>query len=613
MEIKDINWKDLGLKCGIEIHGQLEGTKLFCNCLTRIRDDEPDVIFKRKLRAVAGELGQLDKAAQQEMQKDRTYNYEAYTDGTCLVEMDEEPPHPISQNNINTALMVAKLLKANIVDEIHTMRKTIVDGSNTAGFQRTTLIAINGAIITATGTIGIPAIVLEEDAAKNIKEDANTVTYRLDRLGIPLLEISTTPDITTPEHCKEVAEAIGLLLRSTGKSKRGLGTIRQDVNVSIKGGTRVEIKGVQDLRLLPKVVATEALRQKKLLEIKEELTKRKTKEIPFNIVDVTQIMKHSGSKIIAQTITKGGVVFSILLSGFAGLIGTEIQPNKRLGTEFSERAKVIARVGGIFHSDELPAYGIEQREINEIREILLCKPNDAFVLVADEKTKTKKALNAVVQRALEAITGVPSEVRKVNEDATTNYLRPMPSAARMYPETDVQPLNITKEQIAAIKLPELIENKIRRYETFGLSKDTAQTLAKSDKTTFFEQSIQQYKKIKPAYIAEILVGVEKAVKTQHNVEINPTEEDFETLFDALNKGEIAKENTLEILRQNKPVTDIIHQYKLMSDAELKETVKNIVDTNKGLAFNALIGKAMQQLRGKAEGKKIVEMLQKMAG
>ncbi|MBI4141442.1 Glu-tRNA(Gln) amidotransferase subunit GatE, partial [Candidatus Woesearchaeota archaeon] len=429
----DINWQDLGLKCGIEIHCQLEGTKLFCNCKTQIREDEPDVVFKRKLRASAGELGELDKAAKQEMQKNRAFIYEAYTDGNCLVEMDEEPPHLLSYENLNTALTVAKLLKATIIDEIHFMRKTIVDGSNTSGFQRTALIARNGSITTNTNTIKLPTIILEEDAAKIIKEDKNSVTYRLDRLGIPLIEISTTPDITTPQQCKEVAESIGLLLRSTGKAKRGIGTIRQDVNVSIKNGNRVEIKGAQDLRMLPKIVATEALRQKKLLEIKNELSKRKIKEVSAEITDITNIMNHSGSKIIAQTITKGGKVLAIKLEKFSEVLKTETQLNKRLGTEFSERAKIIAGAGGIFHSDELPAYGIEQKEIQKIKGTLLCEPQDAFVIVADEQDKAQKSLLAVIQRANEAIVGVPSEVRKANDDGTTSYLRPMPGAARMYP------------------------------------------------------------------------------------------------------------------------------------------------------------------------------------
>ena len=605
---KDTNWQDLGLKCGIEIHQQLEGQKLFCKCPTQLRDDEPDTIFVRKIRASAGELGQIDKAAEQEMKKDKHFIYQAYNDTNCLVEMDEQPPLPVSKENLETTLTVAKLLKAKFVDEIQFMRKTIVNGSTTSGFQRTALIAQNGTITSETGTVKIPTIILEEEAAKEISQDKTSVTFRLDRLGIPLIEISTSPDIKTPEHCKEIAEKIGLLLRSTGKAKRGLGTIRQDVNVSIKDGTRVEIKGAQDLRALPKLVETEAFRQKKLLEIQQELRKRNAKEIQLKIIDVTNILQHSGSKIINKAIQQGAKVLATKLPEFAGLLGKETQPGKRLGTEMSERAKIIAGINGIFHSDELPAYGIEQREIDELKGSLVCKQTDAFVIIADEKQRAERALTAVVQRANETMMGVPSEVRKANDDGTTSYLRPMPGASRMYPETDVQPIIISKKQTDEIKLPELIEDKVHRYETFGLNKDIAQTLAKTDKTTFFETAVKQYRKIKPAYIAELLIGAEKAVKTQFNTDINPTEEDFTTLFQALDKGEIAKENAITILKENKPVVDIIHNYKLISDSELKEILHSIVEQNKDLPFNALIGKAMQQLRGKAEGKKIAEIL-----
>ncbi len=609
--MSDVNWTDLGLKCGIECHQQLEGQKLFCKCPTQIREDEPHFIFTRKLRAAAGELGQIDLAAQQETKKNRRFIYEGYYDTNCQIEMDEQPPMPPCEENINTILTVAKLLSATFADEIHFMRKTIADGSNTSAFQRTALVACNGKINTQNGTIGIPTIILEEDAAKIIKEEKDLVTYRLDRLGIPLIEISTTPDIKTPEQCKEVAEKIGLLLRSTGKAKRGLGTIRQDVNVSIKGGARVEVKGAQDLRMLPKIVAGEAMRQKKLLELRDELHKRKHKEMLPKIIDATEIMKHSGSKIISKTIQQGGKVLGIKLPEFAGLVGKELQPNKRLGTEMSERAKVIAGISGIFHSDELPAYGIELREIDELKKLFECETKDAFVIIADEQTRVELALGAVVQRANEAMIGVMSEVRKANEDGTTSYLRPMPGAARMYPETDIAPIIISKQQIEQIKLPELIEHKIVRYQTFGVSKDVAQTIAKSEKAQFFEDTLHKFKKIKPAYIAEIIVGVETAIKRQYDIEINPSEQDFADLFCALEKAEISKENVLDILKENKPVQSVLHKYKLLSDSELKEQILQIIEENKGMQANALIGKAMEKLRGKAQGKKIAELISQM--
>jgi len=608
-----LDYQQLGLKCGIEIHGQLEGKKLFCSCPTLVREDEPHFTVTRQLRAAAGEAGQIDIAALQEMRKGRRFVYNGYQDSTCLVEIDESPPEQLNGNAFLTALQVSKMLNAKIVDAVHVMRKTIVDGSNTSGFQRTGLIARNGTLESSRGTIGIPTVILEEDSCRILGENAAEVGYCLDRLGIPLLEVNTTPDIKSPEHCKEVAEKIGLLLRSTGKAKRGLGTIRQDVNVSIKGGNRVEIKGAQDLKALPKLVENEALRQRNLLDIQEELQKRSVKKQAPDIKDVTAAIKNAGSKLIKKTIESGGVILGIRLNGFARLVGKEVQPNRRFGTEFSDRAKIIAGVGGIIHSDEdFTKYGIESREIEFVRHELGCLDNDAFVLVADQKERANRALVAVVDRANEALDGVPCEVRKTNPDDTTSYLRPMPGAARMYPETDVPVISITPEMLDDIELPELIEDKIKRYEKMGLGKDLAELTARSEKADLVDLFATQYLELKPAYIAEVIMTSAKTIKRNHGIDINPTETDFRALFAALITGQITKESVLDILKENKPVAEAMHGYHTISDTELRNALKKIVQENKGIAPNALVGIAMRQLRGKAPGEKIMQFLKALA-
>ncbi|MEM2916638.1 MAG: Glu-tRNA(Gln) amidotransferase subunit GatE [Candidatus Woesearchaeota archaeon] len=607
-----LDYKQLGLKCGIEIHQQLEGKKLFCKCPTIIREDEPHFSVVRQLRAAAGEAGQVDIAALQEMKKKRQYSYQCYKDTTCLVELDESPPEAINQEAFRTALQVSKLLNAKTVDRAHVMRKTVVDGSNTSGFQRTALIGMNGSINTSFGNISIPTICLEEDSCRTIEEKPNEVVYSLDRLGIPLLEIGTTPDIKSPEHCREVCEKIGLLLRSTGKAKRGIGTIRQDINVSIKGGNRIEIKGAQDLKSIPLLVEREAIRQINLLEIKEELKKRRIKKFEAQIKDITNPTRNSGSKIIKKTIEANGVVLGIKLPGFARLVGKEIQPGRRLGTEFSDRAKVIAGVGGIFHSDELPNYGITDREVELIKHELGCLENDAFVIVADTKEKAKKALEAVAERANEAIDGVPCEVRGAKSDGNTTYQRPMPGAARMYPETDIPPITITKDLLDSIELPELIEDKIKRYEKMGLAKDLAELTARSEKARLFDKFVTEFLELKPAYLAEVLMTSAKTIKRNHNIDINPTEQDFIELFAALSAGQITKESVLDILKENKPVCEVLPKYHTLPDNELRAALKKIILENKGMPFNALIGIAMKQLRGKAPGEKIVQFLKALS-
>ena len=272
-----MDYKKLGFKCGIEIHQQLEGKKLFCSCKTEIRKDKPDFTVRRGLRATAGETGKVDQAAAHEQKKAKYFLYQGYHDITCLVELDEEPPHKINQEALKTTLQLAKLLNAKIIDHIFFMRKTVVDGSNTSGFQRTALVAVDGYIEVDGRKIGIPTICLEEEACQVIARKPDCDVYNLSRLGIPLIEIATDASIETAAQCTLVAAKLGMVLRSLKGVKRGIGSIRQDVNVSIKGGARVEIKGFQEYKSIPKVIENEVNRQlsflKKGAKLKEEVRK----------------------------------------------------------------------------------------------------------------------------------------------------------------------------------------------------------------------------------------------------------------------------------------------------------------------------------------------------
>lgn len=576
-----------------------------------MQEKEPEYTVTRRLRAVVGETGEIDIAAAQEAMKGKNYFYECNDENVCMIDLDEEPPRNMREETLNVAIQVGKLFKAQFVDEVQVMRKTVVNGSNTTGFQRTALVAMNGHIDTSSGKISIPTILLEEDSARTIKEEDRHTVYRLDRLGIPLLEISTGPDIHTPLQCAQVAEQIGKLLRSC-KVKRGLGTIRQDVNVSIIGGTRVEIKGAQDLALLPKLVELEALRQEKLLEIKKELEKRGVKGVMTQIQDLTATLSSSKSTIISGALKSTGVIKGIRVQGCKGILGWEIQPKRRLGTELSDRAKIAAGVKGIFHSDELPNYEITQAEVDLVARKLECGPQDAFVIVAATPEKCEKALCAAIQRLNDATKGVPKEVRTAKEDGTTTFIRMMPGAARLYPETDVLPIRLMKKRIDAVAIPELLDHRIIRYEKLGLGKDLAELAANSEHALLFETFVNKFAGLKAAYIAEILLTAEKTIRRQFNVEISPTATDFETLFAALSEERISKESVLDILKEKKPVKDVLGKYALLSDRELELAVKKIVSENKGMAANALFGKAMGQLRGKASGQKIVEMVRKFS-
>ena len=594
-------------KIGLEIHQQLDTGKLFCSCPSIISDREPDFIVKRFLRASRSEMGELDKAALHEVLREKEFHYYGYYDTTCLVELDEEPPHDINKEALNIALNVAKLLNAKIVDRVVVMRKIVLDGSNTAGFQRTALVGYDGYITLKGKRIGIPTICLEEDAAKIVKRTPKYDIYNLSRLGIPLIEISTTPDIESGEVCREVAEHIGMILRSMEKVKRGLGTIRQDVNVSIPRGARVEIKGAQDLRLLNKLVDYEIMRQTKLIAIKDRLTK-----LSFSKpIDLTHLFKNTGCKLVAGVIKQKGNVFGMRVSNSEGLFGLELQPGKRVGTELAEFGRVKVGIGGLFHSDELPKYGITAADIKNIRKELNCKDGDGFVLIADKKETAVKGLEMVKERLKQLSQGVPSEVRKANPDATTSYLRPMPGRARMYPETD---LPLIKPEFSQVKKARLLTELAKELEMkYGLSKDLAKLTVKSPKVDSIVKLIKRYNSVKPSFIAETVLKAEKEIRKEYKKEIKLSDDVFEKVFDALNQAKITKENLLTILAHSdtKDVDKLIEEMQAgVSDSELEGVILKAISQNKDASFNALMGIVMAKLRGRVSGSKVAQMLKK---
>jgi glutamyl-tRNA(Gln) amidotransferase subunit E len=605
-------YENLGLKVGLEIHQQLDtGRKLFCHCPTVLRTDEPQFEIKRKLRPSFSEKGKIDQAALAEVKKGLTFVYQGY-DSVCLVELDEEPPHPLSEGSVDTGLAVSLLLKAHPVDEVHTMRKIVIDGSNTSGFQRTLLLATNGVLQVEGKQYGIPTICLEEDAARIIETRGEEKVYRLDRLGIPLIEVATDPDIRTPEEARDIALAIGQVLRATGKVKRGLGTIREDLNISIREGARCEIKGVQQLDLIAVYIEREVQRQLTLVEIRKELETRKA-TVCEEIVDVTACFSSTKARIIKYTLERGGKVLGILLPGFCGLVGQEIQPGRRLGTEFSDRARVVG-VGGIFHSDELPAYGITDQEVSAVSQILNRKREDAFVLVADEEEKSRRALKEVVMRAQEALTGVPEETREPLPDGNTRYARPLPGAERMYPETDIPSLVITKERIEHIskELPELPHVKLKRFITaYALTPEHAVKILNSGYEDLFEET--QTMNLKPTLFIKA-VDILKAL--EHEGKYIEDERELRLCFEKLAKNEVVKEALDDIfpqLAEGKKMEDIT--VETVSAGDVEDIIKKVVAENKktieekGMrAVAPLMGVCMKELRGKADGKLINDIL-----
>ncbi len=607
-----MDYKTVGLTAGIEIHQQLDTKeKLFCHCPTTLRDTaEHSGEFFRYLRATESEMGEIDRAAQEEMKSIRRFQYFTY-DTTCLVENDEEPPAPLNDEALGICLTLAKMFSMTPVPQVHTMRKLVIDGSNTSGFQRTALVALNG---TLPNGGEIETICLEEEAAQRVKDEC----FSLDRLGIPLVEITTSPCMHTPEEVQQMAEYIGMVLRSTGKVKRGLGTIRQDVNISIAGGARVEIKGVQDLDLIAEVVRREVQRQQNLISLRDTLVARGACVDAGAVQPVTDLFRETKSAILK----KAKKIYAIRLPGFAGLVGKEIQPDRRLGSEMSDYAKKCG-VGGIFHTDELPAYGITSEEVIRLREHMNAGENDCVILVSGASDKQATCVcEQVLFRANLAISGtpVPEETRKMLETGSTAYMRPLPGAARMYPETDVLPVRIDDARWETTKVPELLTVTSERFaHDFGLDPTLARQMAFSERRPLFERAISEG--LKATITARTLLAT---IKEIHREGVNTdtlSDDAILAILHTVEKGNAAKEAIPDLLRlvaSGSTVDAAIQKLApTVSREELESVIRKIVTDRAAFiaekqkaALGPLMGVVMAEVRGSVDGKVVSEILRK---
>ncbi len=623
------DYTKIGLKVGLECHQQLATSeKLFCACKPELFKDEPEMAFLRRLRPTQSELGQVDPAAYFEFQKGVRILYEADSRTSCLVEMDEEPPHSLNQEALDAALAIALMMGAKPVDEVHVMRKIVIDGSNTTGFQRTCVVALNGLIEVDGKRIPIEHISLEEDAARKTGAEDLTVRYRIDRLCVPLVEVTTGPVIHSPEEAERVALAIGKVLRATGKVKRGLGTIRQDLNISIREGALVEIKGVQELELLSKAVEYEVQRQLSLLKMRDELKKRGLKEdgVKEEFVDATTAFAETNCRLIRKAISQGRNVLAVRLPKFAGFLGKELVPGLRLGTEIADRARFWGRVGGILHTDELLSYGATEDELERLKGLVKAGLEDAVVIVADVEENATDALRAVIERSKEALKGVPEETRAGNPDGTTRYTRPRPGAARMYPETDVPPIQVTGEYVKQIssRLPEPPEQRVRRLMSeYGLNEKLATQLLDSPHGDLFEVIVEETE-VSPTFIAATLTETFKALR-RDGVKIDGlTGDQIVDVFRLVASEMTSKEAIPEIVKwlsehmDAKPVEAIGSLgLAMISQEQLESAVDRLIEKNSDLvkergakAFGFLMGLAMKEYRGKVNAETVSQILRK---
>ena len=623
----EIDFEKIGLKVGLEIHQQLDThKKLFCKCRP-VESDEYTEKFSRSLRTAKSELGELDPAALFEKAKSKKINYYANSQSSCLVEKDDEPPHELDHDAKKISLLISSMLESKIFSEIHVMRKTVIDGSNTSGFQRTMLVSQGGNLKVNGKNVGVQAVCLEEDAAKLLKDEQNERNYSLDRLGIPLVEIALEPVSTKPSEVKEIALTLGRLLRATRMVKRGIGSIRQDVNISVMNSGVVEVKGVQQLDQLEKIIGYEAKRQHGLILIAEKLKKLSITITKEDVFDITEVFKDSESKIIQNALKSKAKIKAIRIRNFSGMFSFEPYSGIRLGKEIGHLVRFFG-IGGVFHSDELPNYGINDSDVDRVKKHLELADGDGFLIIAGEDSKLDYAIDSIIKRIQDAANGVPAETRAVTQDGETVFLRPRPGASRMYPETDIPSISVIPEEVklardTADATKSWDESIAEIQQKYSLNSQLSEQIFDSVYMELFEK-ICENKKNSPNFVASILcssiTNLERKgfdctlLKPEHIIESfellasgKIPKESLEIIFENIMSG---KSENVAIAMQN---TDVSSMNEDELNGILDEIIQNNTELVKKLGENAvttLMGIAMKQVRGKVSGQTVNVLLRK---
>ena len=553
-----------GVKIGLEMHQQLDTGKLFCRCPGEL-SDKHDFEFTRVLRPVISELGKVDRAALLEARRGRTITYYANRETSCAVEWDEEPPHDPDAEARRVAMQIVRLLNARPVDEVHFMRKILIDGSAVTGFQRTALIATDGEV----DGIPIPTVCLEEDAARPTKKGFN-----LDRLGIPLIEVATAPTIKSGEEAKKVARRIGSLFRMA-RVRRGIGTIRQDLNVSIPKGARVEIKGVQDLDAIPRMVSREVARQGALVRLKLRFRSgiSATKE-------VTHLFKGTRNRIL-----KGKKIFAAVMNKSAGLFAERLHPGKHVGKEIAEYVRSFGHKG-FMHSDE-PAV-----DWSRVRRPLKARKADLIILAAG----SPEVIELVRERVRQFAKGVPEDTRKALSNGSTAFMRPLPTGARMYPETDILPFVLP--DVDELEAPEARLKRLRKI----LPEQLARKIHRGD--------YQLFERLGMSKLAGVII-------TQHlpalrRKGIVPTDEHIAKVIGLNKSGKLPKDGIPDALVALASGREV--KTEQVDEKEVREFIRRLINKEKKYIrvspdpAKGLMGKAMARYRGKVPGGTVFKII-----
>lgn len=622
-EMTDEDYHFIGFKSGLEVHQQLlTEKKLFCRCPAGKYSDHYNAEILRHMRPTLSELGEYDGTALMEFKTKKEIIYRINYDTVCTYEMDDTPPFEMNEQALDIAIEIAMLLNANIVDEIHISRKQYLDGSIPTGFQRTAIVSVGGWVPYKDRKINIIQMSIEEDSCREFSDVGHRRVYLTDRLGMPLIETVTAPEMRTPFEVADVNNILRKLVRTTFKVRTGIGAAREDVNVSVTGGTRIEIKGVPRIVRIPLLTYNEARRQWRLLQLRDELHRRGITENTFtaNYQEVTKLLRNTSYQPIYSAINSGAVVNCVTLHNFKGLLRWETQTNTYFSKEISDRVRVIAcltTLPNIIHSDS-PSESLLSSEWQNIKKFVGATENDTIVLVWGNKEDAETGAKEIIIRAKEATIGIPSETRQALRDGTTGFERILPGPQRMYPDTDLPPKKISSERIQLIReqLPVQFWNYQKWFKQLQVPANLIEELACSKFAKIFEKAVTLYK-VNPKLAAVVLIEYPKKLRKKKLDISRLTPEIMLELFAAYSEGIFVKDAFLLIMeniikigyfsKQNLP--------KPLSRFELGKKIDHILKTYNDIKINKpdkktdiYTGIIMNHLRGTVEGQQVRTLL-----
>jgi glutamyl-tRNA(Gln) amidotransferase subunit E len=610
------DYAQIGFKSGLEIHQQLlTAKKLFCRCPAGKYSTRFDAEILRHMRPTLSELGEYDGTALMEFKTRKEIIYRINRDTICTYEMDDTPPFELNEEALDIALGIGLLYGCTMIDELHISRKQYLDGSIPTGFQRTTIVGVDGKIPYKDREIRIIQLGLEEDACREVSDVGHLRTYLTDRLGMPLLETVTAPDMKTPQEVADVGQILRRLVRSTGNVRTGIGAARQDVNVSVTGGTRVEIKGVPRIPEIPLLTYNEARRQWSLLRLREELAQKGITPATFgaSFEEITRILRRTLYQPLQIAISGGKVAFGVRLNGFRGLLRWQTQANTYFSQEISDRVRVVAcltALPNIIHSDS-PSETLTSAEWQAAKKALNAKAEDTVVIVWGAPDDAKLGAQEIILRARETTVGIPSETRQALDDGTNGFERILPGPDRMYPDTDLPPKRVTGERMDKIQktLPPNILVRERWYRGIGVPEDIVQFLSVSRFATLFEKCVKEYA-LDPVLAAIVLIQYPKRLKKKGFPAHLLNENIMEDVLNAFKEGRVCKEGILKLMEQlldsRKTVEEVLPP--LGSLDSFRKNIIQVLDEIKTIKFSdsqsrrrMAMGLLMQHWRGRIDG------------